>query len=88
MILFLTPVFVPRGQLTGWLKTVAGLNPLTPAMEAGRGFLAGDPVSVVLGFACAGGLVIAFGVFALRGMSKAEKGPSGGGGRRAKRPRG
>ena len=48
------------------------MNPLTPAMEAGRGFLADDPVSVGLAFLVAGGLIIAFGVWAVLGMRKAE----------------
>jgi ABC-2 type transport system permease protein len=74
MALFMTPVFTPRDQLTDWLKTVTGVNPLTATMESGRGFLAGDPVSVGLAFAAAGGLVIVFAAFAVRGMRKAERG--------------
>jgi ABC-2 type transport system permease protein len=84
MALFTTPVFSPRDQLSGWLQVAADVNPLTPAMEAGRGFLADDPVSVGLSFAAAGGLVIAFSLWAVRGMRKAEKGP---GARRRGRPR-
>ena len=74
MAIFLTPVFTPREDLTGWLKTAAGLNPITYPMEAGRGFLAGDPTGVGLAFAMAGGLVVFFTVFATRGMRKAERG--------------
>jgi ABC-2 type transport system permease protein len=75
MLLFLTPVFTPRDQLTSWVESVASVNPLTAAMEAGRGFLADDPVSVGLAFATAVGLVIVFGVYAWLGMRKAaEKG--------------
>jgi ABC-2 type transport system permease protein len=85
--LFLSPVFVPRQQLSGWLRTVADVNPLTAAIEAGRGFLANDPVSVGLAFAVTFGLVILFAVFAATGMIKAEQGPGGGGGRRARGPR-
>jgi ABC-2 type transport system permease protein len=87
MVLFLTPVFTPRDKLASWLQTAAGVNPLTPPMEAGRGFLADDPVSVGLAFAIAGGLVIAFWLWAVRGMRKAERGP-GGAGRRGPRRRG
>jgi ABC-2 type transport system permease protein len=87
MVLFLSPVFVPRSQLTGWLKTAASINPLTPPMEAGRGFLANDPVSVVLAFATTVGLVIAFGIWAWRGMKKAERGPTRAGGPRRRRRR-
>lgn len=75
MVLFLTPVFSPRDRLSGWLKTAAGGNPLTPPIEAGRGLLAGDPVHVALAFATAGGLVIVLSLWAIRGMRKAEEGP-------------
>jgi ABC-2 type transport system permease protein len=71
MVLFMTPVFVPRDELTEWLQTVAGVNPLTAPIEAGRGFLANDPVSVALAFAAAAGLVALFLVWALLGMRSA-----------------
>jgi ABC-2 type transport system permease protein len=75
MVLFLTPVFTPRDQLsTAWVKTLAGLNPLTALMEAGRGFVANKPVSVGLAFGAAAGLVVVFAVWAVLGMRKAEKG--------------
>jgi ABC-2 type transport system permease protein len=87
MVMLITPVFTPRDELNGWLQAAAGVNPLTAAMEAGRGFLADDPVSTGLAFAAAGALVIVFSVLALLGMKKAERGPGGGGGRRARRER-
>jgi ABC-2 type transport system permease protein len=86
MVLFLTPIFSPRAQLGGWLETVAGINPLTAAVEAGRGLLADEPVSVALAFAVSVGLVIVFFAWAVRGMKKAERGP--GEGRRRRRRRG
>jgi ABC-2 type transport system permease protein len=73
MGVFLTHVFTERAQLSGWLKTAAGLNPLTAVMESGRGFLAHDPVSVGLAFAAGAGLVIVFTVWAVLAMRKAEK---------------
>jgi ABC-2 type transport system permease protein len=76
MIMFLAPVFSPRDKLSGWLKTAAGVNPLTYALEAGRGLLADDPVHVLLAFGAVSGLVIAFAVWALRGMRAAERGRS------------
>ncbi len=85
MLLFLTPVFAPRDRLGSWLETAAGFNPLTPPLEAGRGFLADDPVSVALAFAVAVGLVIVFWIWAVRGMHRAEQGP---GVSRRRRPRG
>ncbi len=74
MALFLGPVLTPRDQLAGWLQAVARVNPLTYAMESGRGFLAADPVSVVPAFAAAAGLVIVCSVWAVLGMRKAEQG--------------
>ena len=41
LVLFLAPVFVPLKLLTGWIETVARLNPFTAILEAARGFLAG-----------------------------------------------
>jgi ABC-2 type transport system permease protein len=73
MLMFLTPVFTVRAQLGGWLETVASINPLTALLEAGRGFLAGDPVSVALSFVAAFGLVIASCVWAMLGMRKAAQ---------------
>jgi ABC-2 type transport system permease protein len=71
MALFMTPVFVPRDSLADWLQTVAGVNPLTAPLEAGRGFLADDPVSVGLAFAATVGLLIALSVWAALSMRKA-----------------
>jgi len=34
--LFLTSSYVPRSQLTGWLDTVAGLNPVTYILDGLR----------------------------------------------------
>ena len=91
ILLFLTPVFIPRSQLSGWLQTAADYNPLTPVIEAGRGFMAKDPTRVIVAFAvCVGGVVL-FGLFAVRSMVSASKGPRGergggrGGGRRAEK---
>ena len=45
LILFFAPVYVPLALLTGWIETVATLNPLTYVLEAARSMLAGrrDP---------------------------------------------
>ncbi len=85
LALFLSPVLTPRDQLSGWLQAVARVNPLTSALEAGRGFLADDPTQVATAFGAAGGLVAFFFLWAVRGMKKAEQGP--GGGRRPRRRR-
>jgi ABC-type multidrug transport system permease subunit len=73
MLLFMTPVFTTRDNLTDWLQKVAGVNPLTAPLEAGRGLLADEPVSVALAFAAVAGLVIVLFVWAYTGMGKAGK---------------
>jgi len=88
MLFFLSPIFIPRHQLSGWLRDAADVNPLTPVLEAGRGFLADDPVKVVLAFAALVGLLLLFTVWVIGGMRKAEQGPgSSARGPRARGPR-
>jgi ABC-2 type transport system permease protein len=74
LILFLAPVYVPLGLLTGWINTVASYNPATAFLEAGRGFIAGDPETTALAYLAALGLVAALGVFAVTGLRRAERG--------------
>jgi ABC-2 type transport system permease protein len=74
LILFLAPVFVPLHLLTGWINTVASYNPATALLEAGRGFLAGEPDTVALGYLAGVGLVAVLGVFAFTGLRRAERG--------------
>ena len=40
--LFLTSSYVPRGQLSGWLNTVAGFNPVTYLLEGLRSLVLDD----------------------------------------------
>ena len=72
LVLFFAPVYVPLGLLRGWIHAVAVANPLTRLLEAGRGFLAGEPVEVGAAFAAAGGLALLFWVWAARGLRAAE----------------
>ena len=41
ILLFIAPVYVPLALLTGWVKTVAHVNPVTPLLETGRDFISG-----------------------------------------------
>src|SRR5260370_33405457 len=50
VLLFLAPVYVPIGLLEGWIHAVARYNPVTAALEAGRGRLAGSPIKVARAF--------------------------------------
>jgi ABC-2 type transport system permease protein len=73
MILFLAPVYVPLDLLSGWIHAIASLNPATAFLQAERGFISGNPDGPLLGFACAAGLVVAFAVWAVRGLRSAER---------------
>ena len=50
LILFLAPVYVPLDLLSGWIHAVATVNPVTALLEAGRGFISGDPTVIALAF--------------------------------------
>lgn len=43
VLIFLAPVFVPLELLTGWIRRIADVNPVTFLLEAGRALLAGEP---------------------------------------------
>jgi ABC-2 type transport system permease protein len=72
--LFLAPVYVPLKLLTGWINTVASYNPVTALLTAGRGFISGEPDKSLLALACGLGLAALMGVYALRGLRRAERG--------------
>jgi ABC-2 type transport system permease protein len=73
MILFLAPVFVPLNLLQGWIETIARLNPFTTILDAARGFLAGEPTGSLPAYAIGFALVLAFALWALFGLRRAEK---------------
>jgi ABC-2 type transport system permease protein len=72
LVLFFAPVYVPLSLLAGWIHAIAVVNPVTRVLEAGRGFLAGDPSEVAAAFGAAVGLALAFSFWAVRGLRKAE----------------
>jgi ABC-2 type transport system permease protein len=72
MILFFAPVYVPLRLLQGWIHDVAVVNPITRLLEAGRGFISGQPTEVAAAFAAGLGLTILFGIWAVRGLRSAE----------------
>jgi ABC-2 type transport system permease protein len=72
LILFLAPVYVPLELLSGWIHTVASVNPATFLLEAGRGLFSGEPTEVGAAFAIALGAVALLTVWALRGLKSAE----------------
>ena len=73
LVLFLAPVFVPLRLLSGWIEAAARLNPFTHILEAARGYLAGDPSNVTAAFATSVILIIVLALWAVFGLSRAEK---------------
>jgi len=72
LILFLAPVYVPLELLSGWIHAVASVNPVTALLEAGRGFISGEPTVVALAFALAAVLPVLFALWARGGLKRAE----------------
>jgi ABC-2 type transport system permease protein len=72
LILFLAPVYVPLSLLSGWIHAVASVNPVTALLEAGRGFISGEPTVVALAFAIGIGLPLLFALWARGGLRRAE----------------
>ena len=72
LILFVAPVYVPLELLRGWIHAVASVNPATFLLEAGRGFIAGDPTEVAAAFGIVLAGVVLFSLWALRGLRAAE----------------
>jgi ABC-2 type transport system permease protein len=72
ILLFFAPVYVPLNLLQGWLHGVAKVNPITPLLEEGRGLISGSPDKTLLSFAILAALLAFFGVWAIRGLWRAE----------------
>jgi ABC-2 type transport system permease protein len=74
IVLFLAPVYLPLNLLTGWIHTIASINPATALLQAGRGFISGVPAHPAVAFAvCAGALALAS-IYAVRSLRRAEAG--------------
>jgi ABC-2 type transport system permease protein len=73
LLLFLAPVWVPYDLLTGWVQVAASVNPFTLVLEAGRGFLSGDPTGVLPAFGVALLLVSVTALWARGGLRSAER---------------
>jgi ABC-2 type transport system permease protein len=74
LLLFMAPVYVPLQLIKGWVNTAASYNPVTALVEAGRGFISGQPD--VVGLAYLSGLaLVALGIiWAQTGLRSAERG--------------
>jgi ABC-2 type transport system permease protein len=74
LLLFMAPVYVPLHLVKGWVNGAASYNPVTALLEAGRGFLSGQPDVVGLAYLAGFGLVAVGAVWALTGLRRAERG--------------
>jgi len=73
MLLFLAPVYVPLDLLRGWIHAVATVNPFTAFVEAGRGFISGEPYHSAAAFGIALTMAGLLAVWALLGLRRAER---------------
>ena len=73
LLLFLAPVWLPYDLITGWVHAAASVNPMTLILETERGFIAGDPVRVLIAFAVAAALVGVGLIWARGGLRSAER---------------
>jgi len=72
IVLFLAPVYVPLGLLSGWIHAVAQLNPFTALVEGGRDLISGGDVHTWLVYGVALALLAGFAVWGVRGLRRAE----------------
>ncbi len=72
IVLFLAPVFVPLDLVGGWVHSVARFNPFTALIEGGRDLISGQSFDVLVMYAIAIALAVAFSFWSVRGLRKAE----------------
>jgi ABC-2 type transport system permease protein len=72
LAMFLAPVYTPRELMTGWVRSVADVNPVTLLLETGRGLLVGAPAEVAVSFAATLGATALLGAWAFLGMRRTE----------------
>jgi ABC-2 type transport system permease protein len=72
LTLFLAPVYVPLDLLSGWIHTVASVNPATALLGTGRDLIAGQPAQFAAALAIVAGLIAVFLVWARRSLKSAE----------------
>jgi ABC-2 type transport system permease protein len=73
LILFLAPVYVPLDLLAGWVEGVAHVTPVTPLIEGGRDLISGASFDGGVVFGISVALALVFGVWAVRGLRRAEQ---------------
>jgi ABC-2 type transport system permease protein len=71
--IFLAPVYVPIELLEGWLRVVAGVNPISHVMTAARSLLAGDPSGLLLALGSVIGMFAVLAWWGISGVGSAER---------------
>src|ERR1700761_5538410 len=69
---FLAPVYTPRRLMTGWVRTVADVNPVSTLLETGRALLAGRSGAVGTNLAALLITTAVLAVWALYGLTRAK----------------
>jgi ABC-2 type transport system permease protein len=72
LILFFAPVYVPLSLLEGWIHAIATVNPVTRVLEAGRGFISGEPTEAAAAFGAVLAMGLLLALWAVRGLRRAE----------------
>ena len=72
ILLFLAPVYVPLDLLSGWIKSIAQVNPFTALLEGGRDLISGGEVHAWLIYGVALVLLGGFTIWGVRGLRRAE----------------
>jgi ABC-2 type transport system permease protein len=72
LIIMTAPVYVPRNLIEGWVASVANVNPMTAALEAGRNLIIGAPAETLLALGVAAGLIALTINWAITGLRRAE----------------
>ena len=72
LVLFFAPVYVPLALLSGWVASIAKVNPFTALVEGGRDLISGQAFEVLAMYGIAFTLAAGFSVWAVRGLRKAE----------------
>ncbi|MEA2429879.1 MAG: type transport system permease protein [Thermoleophilaceae bacterium] len=72
LVLFLAPVYLPLDLLSGWIHSVASVNPATAFLGAGRDLISGQASNLGVAVAIALGLIAVFGLWSLRSLRSAE----------------
>src|SRR5262245_8265673 len=73
LALFFAPVYVPLSLLSGWLHSVASVNPATALLEGGRSLISGSTEHVSIAFLVAFAMAVGLSVWAWRGLRSAER---------------